>query len=272
MTELLHFLQTMPDWQKAAWFAGCIALCVLLETLIPLARFSYNKLRHDAFNLGLFLFNGIIAAPVVLLTSVVMVWADNQQVGLLYHVDLPVWLELLLAILVLDLVAQYTVHYMLHHVKWMWRLHMVHHADTHVDTTTATRHHPGDLVARLVFAMVTIVAMGIPAVYYLVYRAITPFFGYLTHANIKLPGQLDRLLSFVVVTPDMHKFHHHYQAPWTDSNFGNVFSIWDRVFGTLVYADTADIRYGLDVMDGDRELDFRYQMLSPVDKSIPRRR
>ena len=72
-----------------------------------------------------------------------------------------------------------------------------------------------------------------------------------THANIKLPGKLDRILSYVFVTPDMHKFHHHYRAPWTDSNFGNVFSIWDRMFGTLVYADTSDIRYGLDVMNGD---------------------
>jgi sterol desaturase/sphingolipid hydroxylase (fatty acid hydroxylase superfamily) len=272
VTDFLHFLETTPDWQKAAWFGGCIVFCLLLEFLIPMTRFSYNKLKHDAFNLGLFLLNGVIAVPVVLMTGVVMVWGDNNQVGLLYHINLPIWLELLLAILILDLVAQYTVHYMLHHVKWMWRLHMVHHADTHVDATTGTRHHPGDLIARLVFSMFAIVVMGIPAVYYLVYRLITPFFGYFTHANIKLPGQLDRILSLVFVTPDMHKFHHHYQAPWTDSNFGNVFSIWDRMFGTLVYADTADIQYGLDIMDGDRDLDFKYQMMSPRDKSIPQRR
>ncbi len=271
MTGFLQLLDSMPDWQKAAWFIGCIALCLLLEALIPLSRFRYNKLRHDAFNLGLLVLNGIVATPVVLLTGVVMVWGDNNQFGLLYHVDLPVWVELLFAILILDLVAQYTVHYLLHHVKWMWRLHMVHHADTHVDATTGTRHHPGDLVARLVFSMVTLVLVGIPAVYYLLYRFITPFFGYFTHANIKLPGKLDRALSYVFVTPDMHKFHHHYRAPWTDSNFGNVFSVWDRMFGTLVYADTADIRYGLDVMEGDRDLDFKYQMLSPTDKSIPAR-
>ena len=272
MTEFLEFLEAMPDWQVAAWFSGCIVFCLLLELLIPLTRFSYNKLKHDAFNIGLFLLNGLIAAPIVLLTGVVMVWGDNNQAGLLYHIDLPIWFELLLAILILDLVAQYTVHYMLHHVKWMWRLHMVHHADTHVDATTGTRHHPGDLIARLIFSMVAIVVMGIPAVYYLLYRLITPFFGYFTHANIRLPGHLDRLLSFVFVTPDMHKFHHHYQAPWTDSNFGNVFSIWDRMFGTLVYANTQDIRYGLDIMDDNRDLDFNYQMMSPTDNSIPRRR
>ena len=80
-----------------------------------------------------------------------------------------------------------------------------------------------NLVARLVFSMATIVVMGIPSVYYLVYRTITPFFGYFTHENIKLRGGLDRLLSLVFVTPDMHQFHHHYRERWTDSNFGNVF-------------------------------------------------
>ena len=72
----------------------------------------------------------------------------------------------------------------------------------------------------------------------------------------------------VAVTPEMHKFHHHYRAPWTDSNFGNIFSFWDRLFGTLVYADTKDIRYGLDIMDDNRDLDFFYQVKSPIDKSI----
>ncbi len=113
-----------------------------------------------------------------------------------------------------------------------------------------------------------IVVFGIPILYYLIYRMLTPFFGYFTHANIRLPGKLDRLLSYVLVTPDMHKFHHHYQAPWTDSNFGNVFSFWDRMFGTLVYADTKDIHYGLDIMDGSRDLDFLYQLKAPIDTSI----
>lgn len=268
MTDFLHFIDSLPDWQKLGWFIVCLGFCWVLEALIPLFRVDYHKLRHDAFNVGLFMLNGIIAAPVLVLTSAAIVWSDTNQVGLLYHVDLPVWLELFIAILFLDLVAQYGIHYLLHHVKWLWRLHLVHHADTNVDATTGTRHHPGDLIMRLVAAMAIIMVLGIPAVYYLVYRMITPFFGYFTHANIRLPSGIDRLLSYVFVTPDMHKFHHHYQAPWTDSNFGNVFSIWDRVFGTLVYENTTDIRYGLDVMDDARDLDFLYQIKAPIDADI----
>jgi len=268
MAELLNYLEAMPDWQKLAWFLSCLFFCWLLESLIPLFWFDYDKLKHDAFNIALFVMNLVLVLPVAIALGMASLWSESSQVGLLYHVDFPVWAELLLAILFLDLVAQYTVHYLLHHVKWMWRLHIVHHADTHVDASSGTRHHPGDLAFRLVAASVAIVIFGIPAIFYLVYRMLTPFFGYFTHANIRLPGNLDRLLSYVLVTPDMHKFHHHYQAPWTDSNFGNIFSFWDRMFDTLVYADTKDIRYGLDIMDDSRDLDFFYQLKAPIDPSI----
>ena len=268
MENLLNFFNTMPDWQKLAWLVAVLFFCWAMESLVPLFRFDYRKLRHDAFNLGLVVFNGVLVFPVSLLLGVVSVWSESNQFGLLYLLDLPLWLELLVAIMFLDLIAQYGVHYLLHHVNWMWRLHMVHHADTHVDATTGTRHHFGDLAFRLIASGLAVVLMGIPAVYYLIYRLITVFFGYFTHANTHLPKAVDRLLSYVLVTPDIHKFHHHYQAPWTDSNFGNVFSFWDRIFGTLVYEDTKDIRYGLDIMDDSRDLDFFYQLKAPIDSSI----
>lgn len=268
MAELLNFFETMPAWHQLAWILICLFSAWLLEVLMPLFRFDYRKLKHDVFNLSLLIMNAIIVLPITIALGLVIVWSESNQVGLLYYVDLPAWMELLLAILFLDLVAQYSVHYLLHHVNWMWRLHIVHHSDTHVDATSGTRHHPGDFAFRLIAAGVAIVAFGIPALFYVIYRMLTPFFGYFTHANIRLPGKLDRLLSYVLVTPDMHKFHHHYQAPWTDSNFGNIFSCWDRLFGTLVYADTKDIRYGLDIMDGSRDLDFLYQLKAPLDPSI----
>jgi len=262
----------MPAWQQLAWFLGCLFGSIFLESLVPLVHFDYKKFRHDVFNISLLFFNNILLFPLTIALSMVMVWGEANQIGLLHHLNLPLWVELLLAVMLLDLVAQYGVHYCLHHVNWMWRLHMIHHADTHVDATTGTRHHIGDLAFRFLAAGLAIVVFGIPAVYYLIYRLITIFFSYFTHANIQLPKPIDRSLSLLLVTPDMHKFHHHHQAPWTDSNYGNVFSIWDRLFGTLVYADTADIHYGLDTMDGSRDLDFLYQMKAPIDASIGKTR
>lgn len=271
MTNLLDFIENLPDWQALAWLLACIVFSVLLEALLPLFRFDFNKLKHDAFNFGLFVMNLIIVAPLSAGLVVLGAWCETNQFGLLYQVESPVWMNLLLAILFLDLIAQYGVHYLLHHVKWMWRLHMVHHADTHVDASTATRQHPGDTAFRVLASMLAMVIMGIPVLHYFVYRLITPFFGYLTHANVRLAPALDKLVSYVFVSPDMHKFHHHYRAPWTDSNFGNTFSFWDRIFGTLVYEDRRAIRYGLDIMEEGRELDFVYQMKSPVDASIDTR-
>ena len=115
---------------------------------------------------------------------------------------------------------------------------MIHHSDSKVDATTGTRHHPGDYLLREVFALGTIILVGAPIAFYLFYRIVTVFFTYFTHANIALPAVVGQTaLSWVIVTPNLHKFHHHFERPWTDTNFGNIFSLWDRMFGTLVYQD-----------------------------------
>ena len=145
---------------------------------------------------------------------------------------------------------------------------MVHHSDTQVDATTGTRHHPGDYLMREVFALGTIVLLGAPMAFYMVYRIASVFFAYFTHANISMPDGLDKALHYVIVTPNMHKFHHHFERPWTDTNYGNIFSIWDRIFGTLVYEKPTDVRYGLDVLDDLTDENLLYQLKIPFDSSI----
>ena len=89
-----------------------------------------------------------------------------------------------------------------------------------------------------------------PFAFYVVYRVASIFFTYFSHANVNVPKWIDKPLSLVFITPNMHKFHHHFERPWTDTNFGNIFSFWDRIFGTLVYDDPKKVVYGLDVLDG----------------------
>jgi sterol desaturase/sphingolipid hydroxylase (fatty acid hydroxylase superfamily) len=102
----------------------------------------------------------------------------------------------------------------------------------------------------------------------MVYRIATIFFTYLTHANIQVPGWLDKILSFVFISPNMHKFHHHFERPWTNTNYGNIFSLWDRIFGTMVYDDPHKIKYGLDVLEDSTDEDVGYQFKIPFDKKI----
>lgn len=268
MEAFLNFFEQMPAWQKLLWIVTCLSFNWIIEAAKPLFTFDYKKLKHIGVNMVFLASDLTINVLFGLATVGVFIWAGQNEFGLLYLVDLPIWVELIVAVMILDLVAQYSVHYLLHRVPWMWRFHMIHHSDTHVDATTGTRHHPGDYVLREVFALVAIIISGIPLAYYLFYRICTIFFAYFTHANISLPKWLDKTLSYVFVTPDMHKFHHHFERPWTDTNFGNIFSFWDRIFGTMVYEDPKQIRYGLDVLDSTKDESIGYQLMVPFNPEI----
>ena len=268
MEAFLEFCEQMPTWQKLLWIFICLSFNWLLEAGAPLFSFNYKKWKHAGVNL-IFLSTSLAINVIFgLLTLGVFVWIAQHEIGLLYLVELPIWIELILAIMALDFMAQYFVHYLLHKVKWMWKFHMVHHSDTKVDATTGTRHHPGDYLLREVFALVTVIITGIPLAFYLFYRIVTVFFAYFTHANIIMPKWLDKPLSYIIVTPNMHKFHHHFERPWTDTNFGNIFSFWDRIFGTFVYDDPKKIRYGLDVLDDSTDENVGYQFKIPFDNTI----
>ena len=268
MEKFLGFFEAMPVWQRLAWVIGCLTVCWVLEGQFPLFRLDYRKWRHARVNFIFLSTTLVINAAFGAATVGVFTWLDAGSFGLIRMVDWPIWLELLVCVLIFELVAQYSVHWLLHRVKWMWKFHMIHHSDTHLDATSGTRHHPGDYLLREVFALMAIVITGAPAAFYFFYRICTVFFTYFTHANISLPLKLDRALSLVFVTPNMHKFHHHDERPWTDSNYGNIFSVWDRLFGTFVYGDPKQIRYGLDVLDPSRSPDVKYQMGIPFDPSV----
>jgi sterol desaturase/sphingolipid hydroxylase (fatty acid hydroxylase superfamily) len=268
MDSLLYFFESMPSWQKLVWIFTCLGISWILEGGFPLVQLNYRKWKHAGVNMVFLASTIVINLLFGLATLGIFDWLGAKHIGLLHLVDFPVWAELLIALLILDLVAQYFVHYLLHKVKWMWKFHMIHHSDTKVDATTGTRHHPGDYVMREVFSLVAVVIAGAPLAFYLFYRIVTVFFTYLTHANIMVPIWLDKPLSYVFVTPNMHKFHHHFERPWTDTNFGNIFSVWDRLFGTLVYDDPGRIRYGLDVLEDHKDEDVVYQLKVPFDPNI----
>ena len=268
MEAFLDFFETMPSWQKLAWILICLSFNWIIEGFAPLFTTNYKKWKHAGVNLLFLLCSLTINVLFGLATLGIFMWMAQNGFGLLNIIDLPIWAELLIAVMALDLFAQYGMHYLLHKIPFLWKFHMVHHSDTHVDATTGTRHHPGDYLTREMAALTAILLFGIPLAYYIFYRIITIFFSYFTHANITIPQWIDKPISYIFITPNMHKFHHHYEMPWTDTNFGNVFSFWDRLFGTLVYDDPKKVVYGLDILDDTRAGDVLYQMKVPFDSSI----
>lgn len=268
MQSFLAFFETMPTWIKAVWIVFFLTTFWVLEGYYTFYKKPESKWKHAKTNFILLFFVVIINALFGIILTYVDGWLSQSGFGLLTLIEAPVWVKLFISILVLDFTSQYLVHFLLHKIRWMWRLHIVHHSDKHVDVTTGTRHHPLDFLIREIFALTVVVLMGMPVSFYFFYRMLTIPFTYFNHANISLPLWLDKGLSYIIVSPNMHKFHHHYQLPWTDSNYGNVLSVWDRIFGTYRYGDPNKIQYGLDSSDHTDDESIIIQLSIPFNKDV----
>jgi sterol desaturase/sphingolipid hydroxylase (fatty acid hydroxylase superfamily) len=271
MDAVLLFFEGLSTAQKLAWVMVCLGLSWVLEGSLPLVQLRYRKWRHAASNAAFLGTTLLINAAFGVLSLVVAAWTARHGFGLLQWASWPVLVELIVAVVLLDLMAQYGAHWLLHKVPVLWRFHVVHHSDTHVDATTGTRLHPGDFAVREVIALLALFLTGAPLAFYLFYRIVTVFFTFVTHANIALPAGLDAALNRLFVTPNMHKFHHHHEMPWTDTNYGGILSVWDRIFGTFVEGDPRQVVYGVDVSDPARDEDVLHQFSMPF-RGPPRRR
>jgi len=161
----------------------------------------------------------------------------------------------------------FLAHFVEHKVKPLWMVHLVHHTDHNVDTTTANRHHPIESVIRFGFTLAGVFIIGVPIGMVMLFQSISLVLSQFNHANIKLPKKLDDALSWIIVSPDMHKVHHHNVLPYTDSNYGNIFSIWDRLFGTFMKLDPEKIVYGVDVFPNEEEnRDIKNLLTQPFQK------
>jgi sterol desaturase/sphingolipid hydroxylase (fatty acid hydroxylase superfamily) len=266
--KIIAYYSHIPSLHRALILAGGITFFWILEGAIPLFRFSYNKWKHAGINLFFTLTTIIINFAFAVLIVKTSDWTIAHQFGVLQWVSMPGWLYVITGLLLLELIGAYLIHFIEHKVKWMWKFHMVHHADTHVDTTTANRHHPGESVFRAVFTTLGVLICGAPMWLVMFYQSLSVVFTQFNHANIRLPKPIDTLLSWILVSPDMHKVHHHYMRPQTDSNYGNIFSVWDRLFGTYNATPAEEVRFGLDVLDDSKDEKLGYQLGIPFDTHI----
>jgi len=247
MSSIVAYFGSIPSSHRALILAGGIAVFWLWESALPLFRFRYTKWRHALVNLfftGTTIVVNFALAFVLLMASE---WAVRERVGVLFLLPaLPLWATMLVGLLLLDLVGAWLAHWVEHRTPILWRLHLIHHSDPHIDTTSANRHHPGESVVRFVFTTLGVLVVGAPMWMVFLYQSLSVVLSQFNHANIGLPPALDRALSWLIVTPDMHHVHHHYVLPYTDSNYGNLFSVWDRLFGTYRSLERAELVYGVD--------------------------
>ena len=248
METIINYFETIPSSHRSIILVGGLSFFWILESGVPLFKFRYRKWQHAIPNLFFTLTTVIINFSLAWLLLGTADWVVVNNFGILNWIpEIPLWLYALLGVLLLDFFGAYLAHYVEHKVKPLWMVHLVHHTDHKVDTTTANRHHPIESVIRFTFTLFGVFVVGTPIALVFLYQSMSLVFTQFTHANIKMSKGFDKVLSYVIVSPDMHKTHHHYRLPYTDSNYGNIFRIWDRLFGTYLYLDREKLVYGVDV-------------------------
>ena len=245
---------------------GTFLLVSMLESWRPFFLQNRDSGGRLLTNFGFGLANAGIQFLVPLSVIAAASWADQNGVGLLNYVMMPLIFEVIATVLLYSL-ATYWIHRFSHGVPLLWRLHHVHHADTQIDLSTGFRNHPGELVLAILLLSLTVVVLGLSPVILISYQIIAAGFALWSHADFALPQSLDRILRVIIVTPGMHHVHHSAMQAQTDSNFGEVFSFWDRLFGSYCYMTPVALR-GMTIGLGDAHDEgadsFTAQLISPV--------
>ncbi|MEJ8841823.1 sterol desaturase family protein [Lacibacter sp. H375] len=247
--DILNHFQTLEHrpLERMAILVGGLLLFWIIEGAIPLfpLRYKKTKLRHAGVNFVFTVIHLIIHTFLAILIIKLSDWCASAEFGLVYWTNANILVTIFIGVLALDF-SSWLVHLVMHKVPLLWRFHLIHHSDTNVDVTTGLRHHPGDSLLRGIFFLLLIFISGAPMYSVMIYQTLVVLATAFTHANIRLPVKLDKALSYILISPNMHKVHHHWKQPYTDSNYGAVFSIWDRLLGTFTSLDIKDVRYGLD--------------------------
>lgn len=213
-------------------FFTIFAAMALWEVASPCRKRRFKRSQRWVGNIGIVILNSLLLR--LLFPAAALGMASYTAVngwGLLHAIDLPFWLDILIAVLLMDMVI-YLQHVMVHAVPVLWRLHRVHHADPDYDLTTGARFHPIEIIISMLIKITTIAALGPPIVAVVIFEVVLNGMAMFNHGNVRLPMPLDRVLRWVIVTPDMHRVHHSVEPNETNSNFGFNLSLWDRLMGT----------------------------------------
>jgi len=248
-----------------------MAIGALIETVVPMFLADVPKHGRRSANLWLtatsFVSNWLLASVAAIAALTL------RPAGAMAQLQWPLWLQVGTGIVVLDFSVGYLSHRLMHMWPAMWRFHQIHHSDDFVDVTTTYRTHPVETAWRFLFAIVPIWVLGLPAQAVVIQRLLQATNGVIEHANIRLWAPVDRILSLLWVTPNVHKIHHSREISEANSNYANLLTIYDRVLGTYTASDRArSIVYGLD--DAERLATGSYATLltrpfRPADRAEP---
>jgi len=267
MNNLQQLLSTNGTQIQLFLFIGLFVLVWNIENIFGIL-FNHNKWTHAFINAPFILTSIPGQFLLGLAFTKTIEWTSLHQFGFLYY--LPIGKNSILlffcSFVFLDF-GEYVYHLIMHKVKRLWMFHIVHHSDQNVDVSTTLREHPGENFIRLSFTLLWVFISG-TAFWILMLRQIIQVFTTLfAHMNYRLPNKIDNVIGLVFITPNLHQVHHHYKQPYTDCNYGDVLSIWDRIFGTFKKLPAEDLVFGVDTyMQKEDTKNFKSLVLIPFGK------
>ena len=212
-------------------FFGALALLAVLEMLIALRADGAKRSRRWPVNFALTAINVVVMGALPLGAVAAAELARTMQFGLLNLADVPFFAALLITLLIRSL-GSWGVHYAMHNIPLLWRIHRVHHTDTHLDVSTTVRFHPFEFLVSAPVVVAIVMLCGLPPVAVMLFELFDAAIAVFSHANIRLPARLERILNGLIITPNMHRIHHSTFEQETNSNYGATLVIWDRLFRT----------------------------------------
>lgn len=228
------------QWPQLAFFYGLLVVLGGLEVWIPQSKLPPNRRRRWGTNFGLPLLSNWLLGLLPLSGLVASTWASQRGFGLLNQIKCPAFAALALTMAARSL-ASWLLHILMHKTPFLWRIHRIHHLDTVMDISTTGRFHPFEFFLSFVVLVATIALLGLPVWALVVYEPLETVVRFFSHANIRLPEGLDRTFRLFFSTPGFHRIHHSLNRSEADSNYGVIFSFWDRLFGTFSSPEGKDL-------------------------------
>ncbi len=261
MKELYSYLSNIDSNLYAILI---IAGCFILEQVFSSPHKFVGRGKHLLNNMIFY----ILTAIVSYIVAKGQVWSVKQlndhRIGLFYLIQVPYLVKLIAGVALLDMVT-YWIHRLSHNSTILWSLHRVHHSDSHMDSSSFFRFHPLEL-SFAIGNVIGVAIFGLDITILITYFLVVVIFIVIEHANIETPRWLDLTIGLIFTTPNMHKIHHHKEQEFTDSNYADIFILWDRLFGTFKYKPVKELQYGLAEFDDPQKQKFDFLLKSPFIK------
>jgi len=248
---------------RLGFFLGIFIVMIIWEILYPKRKLIAGRTSRWPANITISILNTIIVRLIPILPITVALALPDW--GILNVMGIPMWMKVVIGFLALDYII-YIQHVTFHRIKFFWRFHKMHHTDLDIDVTTGARFHPIEILFSLLIKIFAVFVIGVPAAAVLIFEVVLNATAMFNHSNVQVNRVVDRLLRWIIVTPDMHRVHHSIYREETDSNFGFNLPWWDYLFSTYKAKPRdghKNMKIGLSIFQNKGYLSLKWLLLIP---------